>query len=120
MFSTARRVALPRALGATTAKPLSATGRLFSPAALGRLLSSLAILEQRDGKLNLGSLSAVTAAQKLGGSVHCFVAGKSIGGVAEEAAKVGGVEKVVKVESEAYEKVEEFFSFNFFFAQCTG
>lgn len=104
MFSTARRVALPRALGATTAKPLSATGRLFSPAALGRLLSSLAILEQRDGKLNLGSLSAVTAAQKLGGSVHCFVAGKSIGGVAEEAAKVGGVEKVVKVESEAYEK----------------
>jgi electron transfer flavoprotein alpha subunit len=76
-----------------------------SPAALRRLLSALAILEQRDGKLNTGSLSAVTAAQKLGGSIHAFVAGSSIKGVAEEAAKVEGIEKVIAVDNGAYDKV---------------
>ncbi|KAK1755964.1 hypothetical protein QBC47DRAFT_381772 [Echria macrotheca] len=75
-----------------------------SPAALRRLLSALAVLEQRDGKLNTGSLSAVTAAQKLGGSIHAFVAGSSIKGVAEEAAKVEGIEKVIAVDNGAYDK----------------
>jgi len=90
-------VARPR-LGAT-----AFTAR--SPAALRRLLSALAILEQKDGKLNTGSLSAITAAQKLGGSVHGFVAGSSIKAVAEEAAKVAGVEKIIAVENGAYDKV---------------
>ena len=72
---------------------------------LRRLLSSLAVLEQRDGKLNLSSLSAITAAQKLGGSITAFVAGSNIQGVAEEAAKVDGTEKVIKVENAAYDKV---------------
>jgi len=76
-----------------------------SPAALRRLLSALAILEQRDGQLNTGSLSAITAAQKLGGPVHAFVAGSSIKSVAEEAAKVEGVEKIIAVENGAYDKV---------------
>ncbi|KAH6635193.1 hypothetical protein B0J18DRAFT_40399 [Chaetomium sp. MPI-SDFR-AT-0129] len=81
------------------------TSTLFqSPAALRRLLSALAILEQREGKLNTGSLSAVTAAQKLGGSVHGFVAGSSIKSVADEAAKVEGLEKVIVVDSAAYDK----------------
>ncbi|KKY27688.1 putative electron transfer flavoprotein subunit alpha [Phaeomoniella chlamydospora] len=71
---------------------------------LRRLLSSLAVLEQRDGKLNLSSLSAITAAQKLGGSITAFVAGSNIQGVAEEAAKVDGTEKVIKVENAAYDK----------------
>lgn len=75
-----------------------------SPAALRRLLSALAILEQRDGQLNTGSLSAVTAAQKLGGSVHGFLAGSNIKSVAEQAAKVEGVEKIVAVENGAYDK----------------
>ncbi|KAK3991363.1 hypothetical protein QBC44DRAFT_323508 [Cladorrhinum sp. PSN332] len=75
-----------------------------SPAALRRLLSALAILEQRDGVLNAGSLSAITAAQKLGGSVHGFVAGSNVKPVAEEAAKVEGVEKVIAVENGAYDK----------------
>ncbi|KAG5302573.1 electron transfer flavoprotein alpha-subunit [Histoplasma capsulatum] len=43
--------------------------------ALSRLLSTLAVLEQRDGKIQGSSLSAITAAQKLGGSVTAFVAG---------------------------------------------
>ena len=33
-----------------------------------RLASTLAVLEQRDGKLNPSSLAAISAAQKLGGS----------------------------------------------------
>jgi len=63
------------------------------------------VLEQRDGKLNHGSLSSITAAKKLGGTVHGFVAGSNVKAVAEEAAKVDGVEKIIVVENEAYEKV---------------
>ncbi|KAB8337325.1 hypothetical protein FH972_021625 [Carpinus fangiana] len=72
---------------------------------LRRLLSSLAVLEQRDGKLNPASLSAISAAQKLGGSVTGFVAGKNIKAVADEIAKIKGLEKVVFVDNEAYEKM---------------
>lgn len=72
-----------------------------------RLLSVLAVLEQREGKLNAGSLSAITAAKKVGGSVHAFVAGASVKAAAEEAAKVEGVEKVIAVENAAYEKVRQ-------------
>ena len=72
---------------------------------LARLLSSLAVLEQREGKLQHGSLSAVTAAQKLGGSVTGLVAGSGIKGVAEEAAKVKGIDKVIMIENGSYDKV---------------
>ncbi|KAJ0163224.1 putative electron transfer flavoprotein subunit alpha, mitochondrial [Colletotrichum tanaceti] len=68
------------------------------------LLSTLAILEQREGQLNHGSLGAITAAKKLGGSIHGFVAGSNIKGVADEAAKVEGVEKIIAVENAAYDK----------------
>ncbi|KAK2027641.1 electron transfer flavoprotein domain-containing protein [Colletotrichum zoysiae] len=68
------------------------------------LLSTLAILEQREGQLNHGSLSAITAAKKLGGAIHGFVAGSNIKGVADEAAKVEGVEKIIAVENAAYDK----------------
>lgn len=71
---------------------------------LQRLASTLAILEQREGGLNSASLGAVTAGQKLGGSIHGFVAGKNVKGVAEQAAKVNGMEKVIMVENEAYER----------------
>ncbi|KAI9725343.1 MAG: Electron transfer flavoprotein alpha-subunit [Chrysothrix sp. TS-e1954] len=77
----------------------------FAQAAIfRRLLSSLALLEQRDGKLNVSSLAAVSAAQKLGGSITGFVAGKNGKMVAQEAAKVKGLEKVLYVENEAYDK----------------
>lgn len=75
---------------------------------LYHLLSTLAVLEQREGKLNSSSLSAVTAALKLGGDVTGFVAGgKGIQDVAAEVAKVKGVNKVLVVESEGYEKVRD-------------
>lgn len=69
-----------------------------------RLLSSLAVLEQRDGKLNSSSLSSVTAAQKLGGSITAFVAGSNIKAVAEEAAKVDGLDKIIAVDNAVYDK----------------
>ncbi|OBT88170.1 electron transfer flavoprotein alpha subunit [Pseudogymnoascus sp. 03VT05] len=78
--------------------------RVQSLSQLQRLLSTLAVLEQNNGKLNTGSLSAVTAAKKLGGSVTAFVAGGNIKSVAEEAAKVEGVEKVISVDNAAYDR----------------
>jgi electron transfer flavoprotein alpha subunit len=72
---------------------------------LARLLSSLAVLEQKDGKLLPGSLGAVTAAQKLGGSITGFLAGSNVKSAAESAARVHGLEKVITVENGAYDKV---------------
>ncbi len=72
--------------------------------ALARLLSSLAILEQREGKLSHASLSAVTAGQKLGGSVTGLVAGSGVKPVAEEAAKVKGIERIIMIENGSYDK----------------
>ncbi|KAL3469963.1 hypothetical protein BJX99DRAFT_251577 [Aspergillus californicus] len=73
--------------------------------ALARLLSTLAVLEQREGKLQSSSISAISAALKLGGPVTAFVAGNGVKATsAAEAAQYKGVENVVAVESEAYEK----------------
>ncbi|KAJ5191381.1 uncharacterized protein N7498_010366 [Penicillium cinerascens] len=83
------------------------TPTLRQPAssALARLLSTLAVLEQRDGKLQNSSLSAIAAAQKLGGPVTAFVAGSGVKSTsAAEAAKIKGLDKVVAVENDAYEK----------------
>jgi len=101
MFSSTRSTSL-RYFRARL-RPLSAS---YTPqfSAFARLVSSLAVLEQREGKLNSASLAAVAAAQKLGGSVTAFVAGSSTKPVAEEAAKVKGVDKVIFVENGAYEK----------------
>ncbi|KAI1344572.1 hypothetical protein F5Y15DRAFT_366985 [Xylariaceae sp. FL0016] len=102
MFSTARRTAL-RSVG-NLSRPTSVFSNPLSPSAYGRLLSSLAILEQREGQLNHGSLSAITAAKKVGGTIHGFIAGSNIKAVAEEAAKVDGVEKIIAVDNAAYDK----------------
>lgn len=75
---------------------------------LARLQSSLAVFEQREGKLQSASLSAVTAAQKLGGPITGFIAGSNVRSVAEEAAKVKGMEKIIIVENGAYDKVRSY------------
>lgn len=80
------------------------TSAIRRDAFLQRLASSLAILEQRDGQLNISSLASVSAAQKLGGSIHGFVAGSNIKAVAEQVSKVEGLEKVIYVENGAYDK----------------
>src|SRR5436305_12304405 len=76
---------------------------------LSRLLSSLAVLEQKDGKLIHGSSSAITAAKQLGGSITGFVAGSNAKCIAEEAAKIAGVDKIIAVENAAYDKVSNNF-----------
>lgn len=86
-----------------TSKPNNVT----YASALARLLSSLAILEHREGKLQNGSLSSVTAAQQLGGSITGFLAGSGVKAVAEQAAKVQGLEKIIMVENAAYDKVPQ-------------
>jgi electron transfer flavoprotein alpha subunit len=76
-----------------------------SSSVLARLLSTLAILEKREGQLNNASLGAVTAGTKLGGSITGFIAGSNVKGVVEAAAKVKGIDKIIMVENGAYEKV---------------
>ncbi len=93
-------------LAAVRAIRTSSTTLLPSRASsLCRLLSTLAILERKDGKLSSGSLCAVTAAKKLGGSITGFVAGSNIKDVADQAARGNGMDKVVMVDNGAYDKV---------------
>lgn len=101
MLPAARR-AVARAGASVIGAGPSVAFRAFTRS---RLLSTLAVLEQRDGQLNRGSLSAFAAAKKLGGTVHGFVAGTDVSGAAQEAAKVDGVDKIISVDNTAYEKV---------------
>lgn len=78
------------------------------PSSLSRFLSSLAVLEQRDGALQNSSLSAITAAQKIGSSITGFIAGSNLKALAEAAAKVKGVEKIITVENGAYDRVRKY------------
>ena len=100
MLAAARATSLQsHRLALRTSTPVYISSTTFK-----RLLSALAVLEQRDGRLNSSSLSAVAAASKLGGSVTGFVAGNGGKSIAEEAAKVKGLDKIVYVDSAAYDK----------------
>ena len=57
-------------------------------------MSVLLLVEHGDGKVRDATLPAVTAAAKLG-EVHALVAGSNVGGVAQDAAKIAGVTKVL-------------------------
>ncbi|KAF3917365.1 hypothetical protein ABW21_db0202882 [Orbilia brochopaga] len=69
-----------------------------------RFASTFALLEQRDGKLQPSAQNVVTAARTIGNPVVGFVAGKAAKEVAEQAAKIEGLDKVIYVASESYEK----------------
>ncbi|AUW59689.1 electron transfer flavoprotein subunit alpha [Sphingobium sp. SCG-1] len=56
-------------------------------------MKTLVWVEHEAGALKDATLAVVTAAAKLG-EVHLLVAGKDVGGVAEQAAKIAGVGKV--------------------------
>ncbi|MEZ5863853.1 MAG: FAD-binding protein [Geminicoccaceae bacterium] len=61
------------------------------------------ILAQHDNQtLDPAVLNAVTAASALPGPMHVLVAGAECGGVAEAAAKIAGIAKVIRVEHSAY------------------
>lgn len=74
---------------------------LLSP----RLLSTLAVLEHKEGKVSAQSFPAVTAASKFGGPITVFLAGSGSEKAAEQAAKLNGVEKVIYTSNNAYDKV---------------
>ncbi|KAI9672512.1 MAG: Electron transfer flavoprotein alpha-subunit [Caeruleum heppii] len=102
MLSSARHCLLRQARSTSTSHRRPITR--ISPSSLSRLLSTLAILEQREGQLQNASLSTVTAASKLGGEVTGFVVGSGIKTVAEAASKVEGLHKILMVENGAYDK----------------
>ncbi|KAL7273226.1 Electron transfer flavoprotein alpha-subunit [Rhizina undulata] len=94
-FITSARASLLRSVRS----PLSPRYILTS-----RLLSTLAIVEHREGKVSASSLPTITAAAKLGGSVTAFVAGSDAKNIAEQTAKLNGVTKVLTVANGAYDR----------------
>jgi electron transfer flavoprotein alpha subunit len=64
-------------------------------------MKTLVWVEHEGGDLKDATLSAVTAAAKLG-EVHLLVAGSDVGGVAEVAAKIAGAGKVHVADDAAY------------------
>ena len=66
-------------------------------------MSTLVIAEHDNTNLKPATLNTVAAANVIGGAVHILVAGHSCQSVADEAAAVGGVEKVILADDSAYE-----------------
>ena len=64
-------------------------------------MKCLVLVEHEGGQLKDATLSAVTAASKLG-EVHLLVAGQGVGEVAEAAARIAGVGKVHVADDAAY------------------
>jgi electron transfer flavoprotein alpha subunit len=58
-----------------------------------------------NGAVAPSTLNTVAAAAKIGGDVHVLVAGQNVGGVAEAAAKISGVAKVLVADNAAYAHV---------------
>ncbi|CAO3429970.1 electron transfer flavoprotein subunit alpha/FixB family protein [Azospirillum endophyticum] len=65
-------------------------------------MAILVVAEHDNAHLNPATLNAVTAARAVGGDVHLLVAGQGAQGVAEAAAKVAGVAKVLLADDAAY------------------
>jgi len=66
-------------------------------------MSVLVLAEHDNSVLKDATLAAVTAAGQLGGDVHILVAGKGAQSVADAAAQVAGVSKVLLADDAAYE-----------------
>ncbi len=66
-------------------------------------MSTLVIAEHDNTNLKPATLNTVAAANAIGGAIHILVAGNSCQSVADEAAAVDGVEKVILADDSAYE-----------------
>ncbi|PNK60142.1 electron transfer flavoprotein subunit alpha/FixB family protein [Psychrobacter sp. FDAARGOS_221] len=66
-------------------------------------MAILVYAEHDNAELKKATLNTVTAASQMGGDVHILVAGSGCQPVAEQAAKVAGVSKVICVDDAAYE-----------------
>uniref|UniRef100_A0A8C5AEJ8 Electron transfer flavoprotein subunit alpha, mitochondrial n=1 Tax=Gadus morhua TaxID=8049 RepID=A0A8C5AEJ8_GADMO len=69
---------------------------------LQRFQSTLVVAEHNNDKLTPITLSAITAANKLGGEVSCLVAGTDCAKVVAELSKVLGVNKVLVAQHDAF------------------
>ena len=65
-------------------------------------MSVLVIAEHDNAELKPATLNAVTAAAAMGDDLHVLVAGEDCGGVAEAAAKIAGVARVLVADSAEY------------------
>jgi electron transfer flavoprotein alpha subunit len=65
-------------------------------------MSILVIAEHDNTALNAATLNVVAAAQKIGGDITVLVAGSNAQAVADQAAKVAGVSKVLLADDAAY------------------
>ncbi|WP_416466977.1 electron transfer flavoprotein subunit alpha/FixB family protein [Pseudomonas sp. LFS044] len=68
-------------------------------------MTILVVAEYENGAVAPSTLNTVAAAAKIGGDVHVLVAGQNVGGVAESAAKIAGVAKVLVADNAAYAHV---------------
>lgn len=67
---------------------------------VARSISSVVIAEHDGHVLNAGTLSTITAAKKLGGTVSLIVAGKNLTSVADAAASTEGVSRILVLDSD--------------------
>jgi len=65
-------------------------------------MSILVVAEHDNAALKSATLSALAAAQQIGGQVHLLIAGSNCAGVAQAAAKIAGVEKVRVADAAQY------------------
>jgi len=62
-------------------------------------MATLVLADHNQVSLQAATLNAVTAAQKIGGDVHVLVAGANAQGVAQAAARIAGVAKVLHADA---------------------
>ena len=65
-------------------------------------MTVLVVAEHSNGALGAATLNTVAAAHKIGGDIAVLVAGQNVGGVAEAAARIAGVAKVLVADNAAY------------------
>ncbi len=65
-------------------------------------MTSLVLAEHDNASIKAATLSAVTAAQQIGGDIHVLIVGKGCAAAAEAAAKIAGVTKVRVADADLY------------------
>jgi len=86
------------------ATPLVRSSLARASVSTARNASTLVIADHDNSSLGAGTLHTVTAAAALGGDITVLVAGVGCGGVADEAAAVSGVTKVLCADDAAFDK----------------
>ena len=80
-------------------------------------MTALVIAEHDNASLKAATLNTVTAAAACGGEVHVLVAGENAAAVAQAAAQIAGVSKVLHADGASLQRVRVRF-FNMSLASC--